>query len=177
METENGKPPGSVPVNSNGGGTLDLGEIKRGRGRPPGSTNKAKSDNPGKTRESIPPISDADAEFLSEACVNLLECGDEIIARTLANKIAEVAPEHADEFKRLQADVGLNDKDKKMLRASVSAIAKKYAILGRFGPEILLLVFFGQYGYRQLKLAKFVNEVAEEAQKKRKIKTVEHENN
>lgn len=159
MASENNPSKGGIGGDSENSGNIDLSAVKK-RGRPPGSKNKSNSDaekhSPGSA-----PMSDVDAAFVAESCVLLLESTDEIIAKTLVEKLAKVAPERAQDFRDLQSKVGLNDKDRAMLRASVTAIVKKYAILGRFGPEILLLVFIAQYSYRQLKLSAFVTEICD----------------
>lgn len=175
MENEDEIFKGAVNLDAGSGGKVDLsGVAKTGvptnptTGKPLSRKNKEhpeyKPRGPYGAKSASPsaPVSDADAAFIAESCVLLLESGDELIAKTLARKLAKVAPEKAQDFIDLQKDVGLNEKDKGMLRASVSAIVKKYAILGRFGPEILLLVFLTQYSIRQIKLAHFVNEIVAE---------------
>src|SRR4051812_14423229 len=168
MDLPNTQPEGTIGGNSMDGGTVDLSAVKRGRGRPPGSKSKtAPNSNAPKSAPAGVPVSDADAAFLSESCVLLLETGDEVIAKSLANRLAAACPERGDDFMRLHSQVGLNEKDKGMLRVSVAALVRKYAVLGRFGPEILLFVFVVQYGLRQVKLAKFVEQtIAEKKAKK-----------
>lgn len=73
---------------------------------------------------------------------------------------------------RLHSQVGMNDKDRAMLRTSIAALVRKYAVLGRFGPEILLFVFVIQYSLRQVKLAKFVQGAIDDKQRENKTPKV-----
>jgi hypothetical protein len=173
MENENENSSGGISTATNGNGTVDLSQVKRGRGRPPGSKNKTPTSDTAKSSAPFTPLSDADAEFISEAVVNLLECGDEILARTLEQKLSNAIPEKLPDFRQLRQSVGLNEKDKKVLRSSVTALVKKYGVLGRFGPEILLIVFLGQYSYRQLQLMKFVEGEVKAAKKEKPVEKVE----
>lgn len=164
METQSEITGNGIPPSANGGGTVDLsGVVKRGRGRPPGSKNG--SGNAKATPPASEPLSETDAVYLADTVVLLLESADEIIAKTLTNRLTKVAPERAADFAALRQQVGLNDKDRNMARQCVKALVKKYAILGRFGPELLMLVFLGQYSYRQLKLGSFVADLELEHKK------------
>lgn len=177
METEKPTAANGVPDAASSGERVDLSSVKKRIGRPPGPnypTDPRKKSHHGPNEAKKPVATgtadpSVDAAFLSEAIVLLFETGDEIIARTLALKIESVAPDQSGAFMALRQTVGLNDKDKTMLRAVCLAIIKKYNILARFGPEILLLVWMVQYGYRQMKLAQFVNDLAEERKKIKKV--------
>lgn len=167
---ENAAPGGNNGPTENGG-KLDLQPIKRGRGRPPGSGNKKAANNDApKSQPGGSPDSESNAAFLADTAVCLLEIADEVNAKSLARKIKRVAPEKADEFVSLYSEVGLNEKDKKLVSVSVTAIAKKYSIIGKFGPEILLLAAVSQYGLRMARLHQFVNEIAEAKAKEEKNK-------
>lgn len=183
MANENQSVDGGKPTGANSsdvmdrtpGDTIDLSGVRPSKGgRPKGSkdtkprANSAQKIPTLERTERLPAgeVSPEDAEYLADTCVLLLESGDEIFARSLAQKLAKVAPERGEDFLRLHATVGLNEKDKRMLRHSIKAIVRKYALLGRFGPEILLVVFLGQYAYRQMKLYTFVQRTVEEKTKK-----------
>lgn len=158
-EAENGK-----PTSASGNGKVDLSGVeKRGPGRPKGSTNK-NPDAGGSSKRSEADTS-ADAEFLADALVTIFEIGDEILQRRLLEKIRQVVPEKAEEFRTLQNQVRLNEKDTALIRKCVARIAAKYALLAKFAPEILLLGVFAQYGFRQIRMIKFVEEMAAEKAK------------
>lgn len=168
METPTGNTPGGNSVPPVDGGKVDLSQIKRGRGRPPGSKSKA-PDSP-KSTQSVPErenTAKADAAFLAETGVTIFEIVDELSAKSLVRKIQKFAPHRAEDFRKAYEDCGLNAKDKHLTRLSLNAIAQKYSILGKFGPELCLMTVMAQYGVRQLKLHAMVNELVADEKRRR----------
>lgn len=169
MATENDNVDGGKPLATTDGGSVDLGAVKRKRGRPPGSGNKTKpSIESAKSESRGADTSTIDSRFLGDTAVCLLEIVDEVSARVLRNKIQKAAPDKLEAFVQLQAEVGLNDKDKKLVNLSVEAIARKYTLLSKFGPEVLLFASLSQYGLRQARLHQFVAQIAAERSKEKK---------
>lgn len=165
MATEINSPEGAKPLAASDGGSVDLSAVKRKRGRPPGSKTKSVSDAP-KSEPGGAQSATIDSRFLSDTAVCLLEIVDEVSAKVLTQRIRKVAPDKAEAFAELYAEVGLNEKDKRLVGMSVEAIARKYSMLAKFGPEVLLVAALSQYGLRQAKLYQFVNAVAAERKEK-----------
>lgn len=166
METQNGGTKGGNENPTGDGKRLDLSGVKRGPGRPPGSGTKAKGPDTPKPQSGGTNDSKADAVFLADTVICLLEITDDISRRMLVRKVREFAPERAEEFQNLWTDCGLNEKDKRLTRMSVDRIAQKYGWLARFAPELLLLATLTQYGLRQARLHALIDDIAEEAEKK-----------
>lgn len=155
---------------TNNSGRLDLsGVVKRGRGRPPGSkTKKEPGVDAPKRAESGEVCSDADAEFLAETVIALFEITDDLSRKAVMRKIAEL-PEHMKaKVAELWSVAGFNDRDRKLTKMSVSALARKYSFLAKFAPELMLLAQMSQYGLRQLRLHQTLNEMAEDYKKDKK---------
>lgn len=165
---------GGKPIVADDGGSVDLSEVKRKRGRPPGSKTKTTvSIDAQKSAPRNENASTIDSRFLGETAITLLEIVDEVSAKVLTAKIKKVAPEKLDAFIELHSEVGLNDKDKKLVGMSVEAIARKYTLLARFGPEVLLVACLSQYGLRQARLHQFVSQIAAERAKEKKTEQKE----
>jgi hypothetical protein len=146
-------------------GKIDLsGVTRRGPGRPPGSGKKT-AENPAPRKPSPEPVSLADAEFVAETFVSIIEIGDELLQNRLLAIIAKQVPAKTEEFQELQKAVRFGARDKDLVKRCLIRIAQKYAFLGRFAPELLLLGVLAQYGLRQARLFKFVETMAEEAKK------------
>lgn len=142
-------------------------QAKRGRGRPrkPILAKAAAAANAEKHSQAGQGNTLLDAAFLSESACCLIEIADEVIARTLAAKVAKAMPDKLAEFVRLQASVGFGEKDKEMVGLSVNAMAQKYEWMTKFGPEIFFLAWATQYTVRQARLVKFVNDLAADREK------------
>jgi hypothetical protein len=162
---ENGENPtaGGKSGDSTAIPAVNLAGIKRGRGRPPGSGKKTPdAAQPGKGSENA---SLADAEFLADAVVAIVETGDEVLQNALMRKLSAAIPAKAGEFAELQDEIRLGAKDKDLIRKCVVRIAQKYALVTKFAPEILLLGVLAQYGLRQARLVRFVENAIVTAQK------------
>jgi hypothetical protein len=169
MANETDTTAGGIASTSSDGGSVDLSAVKRKRGRPPGSGNKTKSsiDTP-KSESRSADTSTIDSRFLGDTAVCLLEIVDEVSAKVLRSKIQKAAPDKLEAFIELQSEVGLNEKDKKLVGMSVEAIARKYTLLSKFGPEVLLFAAVSQYGLRQERLHQFVAQIAADRAKEKK---------
>jgi hypothetical protein len=168
MANENGPVENGKQSAASDSVSLDLSAVKRKRGRPPGTKTKPSNDTP-KSEPRGAGASEVDAAFLGDTAVCLLEIVDEVSAKVLTARIRKVAPDKAEAFAELYAEVGLNDKDKRLVGLSVNAIARKYTLLAKFGPEVLLVAALSQYGLRQAKLHQFVAQVAAERAKEKTV--------
>jgi hypothetical protein len=168
MATQSDSSETAKPIAASDGGSLDLSAVKRKRGRPPGSKTKPNPDAP-KSESGGAPSATGDAKFLGDTAVCLLEIVDEISAKVLTQRIQKIAPDKAAAFAELYAEVGLNDKDKRLVGMSVEAIARKYTLLAKFGPEVLLVAALSQYGLRQAKLYQFVAKIGEERKAEKQV--------
>lgn len=128
------------------GATVVIPPEKRGRGRPPGSSNKPKTPALPATREDSPPI---DPGLVGDLFVSLSEIGDDFFVLAILSKArTKLPPEYYQKFVVEMDRVRLGEKDKRLIREGAIALAKKYTFLLHWGPEIILLVCAVQYGAR-----------------------------
>jgi len=138
------------------------GKIKRKPGRPKGSKTKKEP-----SRESVSGMPDAyspkseetDCAFFVETVVSLVQAGDEFLANLMLDRFRRYVPDTAkvDEFsKRLLSAATLGPREEEILRTQLVALALKYNVLRKIGPEFCLAVWIGQYGLRWHRVYRFV---------------------
>lgn len=88
----------------------------------------------------------------------LAESGDNVVCIALLSKARQkLEPEHFEGFKGELAKIRLGDGDRKMIRESGIALAKKYTFLLKWGPEVILLVCAAQYSLRMGNVLRHLN--------------------
>ncbi len=143
---------------------LGVEAVKRGRGRPPGSTNKNRPADFGAKKENVSrraPDLDAmeSAKFIGTSLVTIVDLLDSFVQSSCLGRIEKKRPDKLEEFRIMAAKFSLGEGDKKLIAESGEKVALRYEVLSRFGPEVVLGVTLGQYAVRQLALLKFVNAV------------------
>lgn len=128
------------------GVTVSIPPEKRGRGRPPGSANKPKTESSPRPREDTPTI---DPSLIGELFVSIAKIGDDMACLAILSKARTKLPKEM--FISFQQEVnrlkfGVNDE--RMVREGGIALAKKYTFLLTWGPEVIILACFVQYCMR-----------------------------
>lgn len=160
-QNNDGLPPGIERAKSKDG------TPKGKRGRPPGSKNRDTPLDTGSTNEtrsvSSKGVNAAEsAAFIGKGFVALVELGETFIHTAAINKIERKYPSKLGEFKEMAKSIALTSKDAELMQECATAIAAKYDVLTRFGPEVVLAVTMTQYGMRQMSLLRFAENVTKE---------------
>lgn len=133
---------------------IDIPAPKK-RGRPKGSSKKGSDANPSPVAQtslgnSSP--SRADPSYFVTTAIMLFELGDDYMRSRLMAKLTRYMPEKKTEFSGILDKQAFNEKDREMLTHTLTALALKYDILSKFGPEVGLVIFLGQYSFRMSSL-------------------------
>lgn len=140
-------------------------KVKRGRGRPPGSgkTSRVAMETPSRNVSSV---SDEDTKrdciFFVETAISLAQVGDGFLKEVLLQRLKSYGVESSrvEEFRKsLLEPASLGPREIEILRAQLTALALKYDILRKIGPEIGLVIFLAQYALRQWRVYRFVEQM------------------
>lgn len=143
--TETSAPGGNDGDKSdNGGGkVVSIAPEQRGRGRPPGATNKPKPAPTGKSGKDDPGL---DPAVIGDLFVSLSEIGDDLFVLAILGRARQkLSPEIYPKFQGEIDRIRLGDKDKNLIRTGAIALAKKYSFLSEWGPELILIICGVQY--------------------------------
>lgn len=140
-------------------GVVDLGEIKRGKGRPKGSKNKPKNEGSPSVRENRPAI---DPTCFVETVIAVIEITDDVLRARLITEIRKRIPEKEKDVREMLAKAAFNEKDKHMLTIALNQLVIKYDFLAKFGPEFLLGIWALQYSVRMGSLFRMVKSYPEQ---------------
>lgn len=145
---------------------IDIPTPKK-RGRPKGSGKKGGEGNPSpvaQTSNSGPGVARADPSYFVTTAIMLFELGDDYMRSRLLAKLARYMPEKKEEFIGILDKQAFNEKDREMLTHTLTALALKYDILSKFGPEVGIVIFLGQYSFRMSSLFALVESFKPKAQ-------------
>lgn len=93
----------------------------------------------------------------------MVAIGDDVLFSVIVSRgRAKLNDEHFEKFRIEMQRVRLGDNDKAMLYKTGVALAKKYTFLGKWGPEIGLLIFGIQYGTRMTNALRLVNNLPDQ---------------
>jgi hypothetical protein len=155
-------------------GKLSGSVPKRGPGRPKGSGAKKQGDStPSANRvENSRANAEQDCSFFVATAISLCEMGDSFLKEILLSRLRQYIKdeEKVREFdNKLLAVNSLGPREIELLKIQLTALALKYDILRKIGPEVCLLVFTGQYSLRMFRMFKFVESMKPNAPKAKPI--------
>lgn len=132
------------------------GPRKRGRPKGSGKGSAKSSSETSASPSSSPRAPSVDPVYIVSTLVMLFELADDYMRSRLVLKLRRYLPEKEKEFGEVLDKQAFNEKDREMLRHTLSALVAKYDILAAIGPEVGLIVFLGQYSFRMMSLNNLV---------------------
>lgn len=139
------------------------------RGRPPGSKTRAKASPVNATvpGDSVDSARKDCAPFVEMAMLVFVS-GDEFLKRSIIIKVRQYVGANEPRLKEFETEVfaryAVTDSDKTYLRSILLALAIKYPLLRKIGPEVSLAVFLVRYGAQHLQLLRAVEKLKPKAE-------------